>query len=91
MKECKDQLGAFFSYTPLKKCYERLLNRCNKLQQPASHEEEEQSLVRTAYIKAFLLLLIGYTIFAGKNSRSVNLLWLLELQVRDRFTDYGAG
>jgi len=67
MKECKDQWGVFFSYTHLKRCYEGLLNRCNQLLDPADVEEaEEHSVVRTACIKAFLLLLLGYTIFAAR-------------------------
>jgi hypothetical protein len=92
MKECKDQWAVFISYTHLKRCYERLLNMCNQLQKPASdEEEEEQSVVRTACIKAFLLLLLGYTIFAGKNSISVNLLWLLALQDLDKLGDWSWG
>jgi len=58
----------------------------------ASEEEEvEQSVVRTACIKAFLLLLLGYTIFAGRNNRSVNMLWLLALQDLDWLSDWSWG
>ena len=77
MKEVQKQCGAYVSYTHLKRCYERLLNMCNQLEEPASNEddeEEEQCLVRTACIKAFLLLLVDYTIFANKNSRSVSMI-----------------
>jgi hypothetical protein len=31
-------------------------------------------------LRRFFLLLLGWTIFASKNSRSINLLWLLALQ-----------
>jgi len=36
-----------------------------------------------ACIKAFLLLLLGWTIFSAKNSKNINLLWLLALQDKD--------
>jgi hypothetical protein len=55
---------------------------------PASEDEGmEQSVVMTACIKMFLLLLLGYTIFAGKNSRSVNQLWFLPFQDFDKLGD----
>jgi hypothetical protein len=87
--EVKKQCGGYVSYTKLKRYYERLLNRCNQLQELVDKEEaEEQSSVRTACIKVFLLLLLGYTIFVGKNNTSVNLLWLLALQDLDRLGDW---
>jgi len=72
--------GAHVSYTKLKRHYEELLNRCNQLVEPDTEEEEvEQSVVRAACVKAFLLLILGYTLFADKNNKIVNLLWLLAL------------
>jgi len=44
-----------------------------------AEEEADQKVVRPACVKAFLLLFLGYTLFAGKNSKIVNLLWLLAL------------
>jgi hypothetical protein len=89
MLEVTKQWGVFITYAHLKRCYERLLGRCNQMQEPADEEEaKEQSTVRTACIKAFLLLLLGYTIFVSKNSKSVNLLWLLALQDLDRLGDW---
>jgi len=38
-----------------------------------------------------LLLLLGYTIFAGKNNINVNMLWLLTLQDLDRLGDLSWG
>jgi hypothetical protein len=38
-----------------------------------------------------LLILLGYTIFAGKNSINVNMLWLLSLQDLDRLGDWSWG
>jgi len=71
------QWGGYVSITHLKECYERLLDRCNQLEEPADdEEEEEQGLAKNACIKAFLLLLVGLTIFANKNSRSIHLIWL---------------
>ena len=90
--EVSKHSGPSVSCTKLKRRYESLLNRCNKLVVPASDEEEvEQSVVRTACTKAFLLLLLGYTIFSGKNSRSVNLLWLFALQDLDMLGDWSWG
>jgi len=54
-------------------------------------DEVEQSVVRFAYVKVFLLLLLGYTIFAGKNDNIVNLLWLLALRDLDRLDDWSWG
>jgi len=66
IKEVKNQRGLYVNYTNLRRRYESLLNKCNQLEDPASEEEaEEQSVVKTVCIKAFLLLLIGYTIFVG--------------------------
>ena len=81
--------GAHVSYTLLKRCYEELLNRCNQLVEPDTEEEEaEQSVVRTTCVKAFLLLLLGYTHFVETNIKTVNLLWLLALQDLDRVGDW---
>ena len=38
-----------------------------------------------------MLLLLGYTIFAGKNNINVNMLWLLTLQDLDRLGDLSWG
>jgi len=50
-------------------------------------EEEEQSVVKTSCVKAFLLFILDYTLFAGKNNKTVNLLWLLALQDLDMVGD----
>jgi len=52
----------------------------------SEEEEEELSRIRPACVKAFLLLLLGYTLFAGKNNKTNNLLWMLA--IRD-FDDIG--
>jgi len=51
----------------------------------------EQSVVRTACVKAFSLLILGYTLFVGKNSKTVNLLWLLALQDLDMLDGWSWG
>jgi len=82
--QVKIQCGAHVSYTKLKRRYKSLLNSCNQLVVPASEKEKvEQSVVRTTCIYVFLLLLLGYTIFSGKNNKNVNLPWLLALQDLD--------
>jgi len=64
MAEVKTQCCAHVSYTKLKRRYKLLRNRCNQLVEPNIEEEAvKQRVVRTACIKAFLLLLLGYTIF----------------------------
>ena len=59
------------------------MNRCyHLLGEDLSEEEEEEeelSRIRPAYVKAFLLLLLCYTLFAGKNSKTINLLWMLAI------------
>jgi len=72
--------------------YEELLNRCNQLLKPDTQEEQdERAQVRLACIKAFLLLLLGWTIFSGKNSKNINLLWLLTLQDMDELDSWSWG
>jgi len=81
--------GAHVSYTALKTRYEERLNRCNQLVEDLSEEEEvEKSVVRPACVKAILLLLLRYTLFASKTSKIVNLLWLLALQDLDELDEW---
>jgi len=78
--EVTKQRGGYVCITLLKDCFERLLNRCNQLEQSADNEEdEEKGLARNACIKAFLFLFVGLTIFANKNSRNLHLIWLATL------------
>jgi len=80
-KEVVRQGDAHVSFGKLKIRYVQLWSRCNELRQPDTEEEHvEHVVVRVACIKAFLLLVLDWTIFAGKNNRSVNLMWLLALQ-----------
>ena len=54
----------------LKRRYEELLNRCNQLVEIDTEEEQdERAQVRLACVKAFMLLLLGWTIFSGKNNK----------------------
>jgi len=48
-----------------------------------SEDEEELSRIRLVCVKAFLLLLLGYTLFAGKKSKTINLLWMLAIRNLD--------
>jgi len=74
--------GACVTYTALKERYEHLLNRCNHLlgEDLSEEEEEELSRIRPACVKAFLLLLLGYTLFTGKNNKTISLLWMVAIQ-----------
>ena len=74
--------GACVTYTPLKERYEHLLNRCNHLlaKDLSEEEEEELSRIRPACVKAFLLLLLGHTLFAGKNIKTISLLWMVSIR-----------
>jgi hypothetical protein len=86
--------GASVSYTALKDRYDHLLNMCNHLfGEDLSEEEEEQELsrIRTACVKAFLLLLLGYTLFASKNSKTVSLLWMLAIRDLDHICTWSWG
>jgi len=48
------------------------LNRCNQLLEPDTQEEEdERAQVRLACIKAFLLLLLGWTIFPARTAKTL--------------------
>jgi len=49
----------------------------------SDEEEEELSLNRPACVRAFLLLLLDYTLFAGKNNKTINLLWMLAIRNLD--------
>ena len=87
VEQVNKHLGGHGSYRALKQSYEELLNRCNQLVEDFS-EEEEQGRVRPACVKAFLVLLLGYTIFASKNSKTVNMLWLLAIQNLDELGEW---
>jgi len=91
-KEVARQGAAHVSFGKLKRRYEELLNRCNQLLEPDTKEEyEEQGQVRLACIKAFLSLLLGWTLFAGNNSSNINLMWLLALQDMDELGNWAWG
>jgi len=83
-KKMTKQGAAHVSFGVLKRRYEELLNRCNQLLEPDTQkEQDERAQVRLACIKVFLLLLLGWTIFSGKNNKNINLLWLFALQEMD--------
>jgi len=88
-KEVRSKGAAHVSFGKLKMRYEQLWNRCNQLIEPDTQKEHaEHAIVRTACIKAFLLLLLGWTIFVGKNNKSVNMMWLLALQDFDELDNW---
>jgi hypothetical protein len=90
-KEVIKQWGGYVSIPHLKECYERLLNRCNQLEQLVDDEErKEQGLARNACIKVFLLLLVGYTIFTNKN-KCVHLIRLTSFQDLDTLDEWSWG
>jgi len=89
-----NNFGAHVTIIALKECYEKLLNRCNQLfgdEGLSKEEEEERSRIRTVCVKAFLLLLVGYTLFVGKNNKTINLLWLLAIQNLDELDQWSWG
>ena len=61
------------------------------MEEPTNDEEKEHDLARNVCIKAFLLLLVGYTIFANKNNKSVNLIWLKAFQNLDTLVEWSWG
>jgi hypothetical protein len=42
-------------------------------------------------LRRFLSLLLGYTLFAGKNNKTINLLWLLEIRNLDELGEWSSG
>jgi len=91
-KEVARQGAAHVSFGVLKRRYEEILNRYNQLLEIYTQEEQhERAHVRLACIKAFLLLLLVWTIFAGKNIKNINLLWLLALQDMDELDSWSWG
>lgn len=91
-KEMTKQGAAHVSFGVLKRCYEELLNRCNQLLvNDTQKEQDERAEVRLACIKAFLLLLLGWTIFSRKNSKNINHLWLLAMQDMDELDGWSWG
>ena len=85
VQQVSDNSGACVTYTTLKERYEHLLNKCIHLmgEDLSEEEEEELSRIRPTCVKAFLLLLLGYTFFAGKNSKTISLLWMLAIRNLD--------
>jgi hypothetical protein len=75
MSEVNKQWGGYISIHNLKIMYDRLVDMCDEFEQPADEEEaKELDRNRTMCIKAFLLFLVGVTIFANKNIKNVHLL-----------------
>jgi len=71
-KEMTKQGVAHVSFGVLKRRYKELLNRCNQLFEPDTQEEQdERAQVRLACIKAFLLLLLGWTIFSARTTKTL--------------------
>jgi hypothetical protein len=70
------QWGGNVSIPLLKKLYKRHFSRCNELEDPADEEEEGEELRRTREycLRAFLLLLVGVTIFANKSNKHISLI-----------------
>ena len=92
VEQVDKHLGAHVNYIALKQRYEELLNRCNQfVGDDLSEEEEEHSRVRPACVKAFLLLLLGYTFFVGKNNKTINLLLLFVIQNLDELGGWSWG
>jgi len=84
--------GGYVNITHPKESYDKVLNMCNQLEDPGDEEEaEEREIVRTMCIKAFFLLLAGLTIFANKNSKNVQLIWLTALQDLDTVREWSWG
>jgi len=83
--------GAYVTITTLKERYEQLLSKCNQLLEDKNLSEKEWSRIQPACVKAFLLLLVGYTIFAAKNSKTINLLWMLAIQNLDELGEWSWG
>jgi len=93
VEQTSNNSGAFVTYTALKERYEHLLNSCNHLlgEDLSEEEEEDLSRIRPDCVKAFLFLFLGYTIFAGKNSKTINLLWMLAIRDLDDIGTWSCG
>jgi len=65
--------------------YVRLIHKCNQLED-LDEEEEAEELRKTGEhcIKAFLLFLVGVTIFANKINKHVHMIWLMGMKDIDR-------
>ena len=85
VQQVSDNSGACVTYTALKQRYEHLLNGFNHLmgEDLSKVEEEELSRIRLAYVKAILLLLLGYTLFAVKNNKTISLFWMFAIRNLD--------
>jgi len=81
-EKTQTQWGANISIPNLKKLYDRLLNKCNQLEDPTDEEGEDEEFCKTREycIKAFLLSLVCVTIFANKNNKHVNVIWMKGMQ-----------
>jgi len=93
MEQVNNNSTTHVNYIALKERYAQLLNRFNQLvgEDLSEEEEEDKSRVRPACVKAFLLHLHGYNIFAGKNSKTINLLWMLTIRNLDELGEWSWG
>jgi len=92
MSEVNKQRGGYICKHNLKIVYDTLVHRCDELEHPADEEEaNELDRNKTMFIKAFLLFLVGVTIFANKNNKNVHMLWLTMLQDLDTVQEWSWG
>jgi len=76
-EETRKQWDGYISIPNPKELYDRLLHRCIVLEEPGDEDEaDELERTMTHSIKAFLLFLVGLTLFTNKTNKNVNLIWL---------------
>jgi len=70
-EESSTRGGGNISIPNLKKLYDRILHRCNQLEDPTDEEgEEELQKTREHCIMAFLLFLVAVTIFRQQDRQT---------------------
>jgi hypothetical protein len=70
--------GKNYGYSLAKEVVRETLSMFNELEDPTGPKEEKEELRQTMEycLKAFLLFLVGVTVFADKSNKHISLIWL---------------
>ena len=76
MENCKDEYGAYINYKELRKYYEDYLNDAIRLSDAQTPKEVQKlGRVRNAYVKCYLLYLVGCLLFGDKSNKQIELIY----------------
>lgn len=81
VKNCNEEYGGYISYKALREYYEGYLDAATILPDPADPgDPQELERVRTAFVKCYLLYLVGCLLFGDKSNKRIKLVYLTTME-----------